>query len=129
MTDDQGLQGSSRLVIQVYPVVEVPDLPDLERKDWFLVEAATFDTEPITAFFQAGTVSGFSGCNTYTDSYQSDGSSLTISDITTTQVACDDDSTTRENSYLADLGSVNGYVVQGQQLTLTGAQPITFMEQ
>ena len=45
------------------------------------------------------------------------------------QMACDEEATTRENAYLADLVSVNGYVVQGQQLTLTGAQPMTFMEQ
>jgi heat shock protein HslJ len=129
VTDDEGLQGNSNLAVQIYPVVEAPDLTDLENKDWFLVEAATFDVDPLTALFQAGTVSGFSGCNTYTGSYQSDGSSLTISDITTTQLACDEDSITRENSYLANLGSVNGYVVQGKQLTLTGAQPLTFMEQ
>jgi heat shock protein HslJ/PKD repeat protein len=129
VTDDQGLQGSSRLAVQIYPVVDVPDLPDLEGKNWSLVEAATFDTLPITAFFQSGTVSGFSGCNTYTGSYQSDGSSLTISGVTTSQMACDETAATRESTYLFNLGSVNGYVVQGQQLSLTGPQPMTFMEQ
>jgi PKD repeat protein len=128
VTDDQGLQGSSSLQVQIYPVVEVPDLSDLEGKTWSLVEAATLDVEPITAFFEGGTVSGFSGCNTYTGSYQSDGSSLTITILTTTQQACDEAATARENTYLANLGSVNRYVVQGNQLTLTGAQPLTFIE-
>jgi PKD repeat protein len=129
ITDEQGLQGRSSLAIQIYPVVEVPDLPDLEGKDWSLVEAATFDTLPITAFFQGGVVSGFSGCNTYTGSYQSDGAGLTISGIITTQLICDEAATNRESTYLFNLGSVNGYVVQGKQLSLTGPQPMTFMEQ
>jgi len=128
VTDEQGLTGNSSLAIQIYPVVEVPELPDLEGKDWSLVEAATFDTVPITAFFYDGTVSGFSGCNTYTGSYQSDGSSLTISGIVTTQLACDEAATTRESTYLFNLGSVNGYTVQGKQLSLTGPQPMTFMD-
>jgi heat shock protein HslJ len=128
VTDDQGLQGSSSLAIQIYPVVEAPDLSDLEGKTWSLVEPATFDIKPITALFQAGSVTGFSGCNTYSGSYQSDGSSLTISGLATTQAICDEAATTRENTYLANLGSVNGYVVQDKQLTLTGAQPMTFME-
>lgn len=129
VTDDEGLQGSSNLAVQIYPTVEAPDLTDLENKDWFLVEATTFDMQPITAFFYNGTVSGFSGCNTYTGSYQSDGSSLNISGVTTTQIACDEAATTRENTYLSNLGSVNGYVVQGNQLSVTGPQPMTFMEQ
>jgi heat shock protein HslJ/chitodextrinase len=126
VTDDQGLQGASSLPIQIYPVVEAPDLSDLEGKNWSLVEAATFDVEPITALFEGGIVSGFSGCNTYNANYQSDGSNLTISNLTTTQAVCDEAATTRENKYLANLSSVNGYVVQGDQLTLTGAQPLTF---
>jgi len=128
VTDEQGLQGSSSLAIQIYPVVEAPDLPDLEGKDWGLVEAATFDTLPITAFFQSGTVSGFSGCNTYTGSYQSDGTNLTISGIVTTQLICDETATIRENTYLVNLGRVTGYLAQGDQLTLAGPQPMTFME-
>jgi PKD repeat protein len=126
VTDDQGLQGSTSLPVQIYPVVEAPDLSDLEGKTWSLVEAANLDIEPITALFQGGTVSGFSGCNTYTGAYQSDGSSLTISGLTTTQALCDEAATTRENVYLTALASVNGYVVQGDQLTLSGAQPLTF---
>jgi PKD repeat protein len=126
VTDDRGLQGSSSLAIQIYPVVEAPDLSDLEDINWSLVEAGTLDTQPITALFQGGTVSGFSGCNTYTGSYQSDGSSLTISGLTTTQIACDEAAAARENSYLANLGSVNGYVVNGNNLNLNGAQPMAF---
>jgi heat shock protein HslJ len=128
VTDDPGLQGSSSLPIQIYPVVEAPDLSDLEGKTWSLVEAAILEVEPITALFQGGTVSGFSGCNTYTGVYQSDGSSLTISGLTTTQALCDEDATARENAFLAALASINGYVVQDDQLTLTGAQPLTFTE-
>jgi heat shock protein HslJ/chitodextrinase len=129
VTDERGLQGSSTLPIQIYPVVEAPDLSDLEGINWSLVEAAQLDVQPITALFQGGTVSGFSGCNTYSGSYQSDGAGLTISGITTSQMACDEAATSRETAYLANLGSVNGYVVQGNQLTLTGVQPMTFMEQ
>jgi heat shock protein HslJ len=128
VTDDQGLQGSSSLPVQIYPVVEAPDFPDLEGKIWMLVEAATFDTQPITAFFGGGTVRGFSGCNTYNANYQSDGSNLTISNLTTTQAVCDGAATTREAQYLASLGSSSAYQVQGDQLTLLGPQPLTFTE-
>jgi hypothetical protein len=43
------------------------------------------------------------------------------------KLICDEAATIRENTYLVNFGQVTGYLAQGNQLTLTGPQPMTFM--
>ena len=67
--------------------------PSLDGTQWVLTAmvpaVAGTDTVAVSARFDAGVLSGHSGCNTYRTSYQQDGVELTIGqDIATTKIAC-----------------------------------------
>jgi len=84
-------------------------------------------SETITADFGAdGALSGFSGCNTYNGTYQtSDDGSMTITDVATTRKACDEAAMTVEGQYLAALGQVATFVIDGDSLNLRDASGAT----
>ena len=71
------------------------DAGELEGATWLLVEGgqleAPLDGVTVTAQFVEGTLSGSSGCNTYTTMYELDGSSLSVApEIASTMRACGD---------------------------------------
>ncbi len=64
-------------------------------------------------------MSGESGCNTYTTSYEVDGTSLTIgSEIAGTRMACPPAETAVERAYLQRLPQVSAYRISSSTLTL-----------
>ena len=80
----------------------------------------------VTARFEDGTLSGESGCNTYSPSYEVDGTSLTIgSEIAGTNMACPPAETAVERAYLERLPQVTAYRISNGTLTLlNGDQPL-----
>lgn len=77
----------------------------------------------VTAQFEDGTLTGHSGCNRYSTTYEVDGGSLTIgADIAGTQMACPPPQTAVERAYLARLPLVARYEIDGDMLTMTDDQ-------
>ncbi|GMU80060.1 MAG: hypothetical protein AMXMBFR46_28470 [Acidimicrobiia bacterium] len=73
----------------------------------------------ITARFEDGTVSGSTGCNEYSGSYEVDGRSITIGPLRTTRRACVDAAAGKQESdYLAALELARSFSLDGSNLTL-----------
>ena len=88
-------------------------------------------TESITADFGAdGSLSGFSGCNTYNATYALSGDDgISITAIAGTQKACEDEAMTLEGQYLAALEQAATWTLSGDTLTLrdsSGSTQVTY---
>ena len=98
----------------------------LEATTWTLVDGADLDAldgVTVTARFEDGTVSGSSGCNQYTTTYELDGSSLSLApEIAATRRACPDAEMAVERAYFAALVDVASYAIEGSSLTLLDAE-------
>ncbi len=101
----------------------------LEGQTWLLSSYAGQDGEQIEALpqtrvtitFAEGEVSGSGGCNNFFGPYEVNGSELSIGLLGSTMMACVDDVMAQETGYLANLGAVAGYQIDGEQLHLLGA--------
>jgi heat shock protein HslJ len=86
----------------------------------------------LTANFGAdGKLSGNSGCNTYTSSYQLEGNKITIGPAATTRMACEPAVMEQETQYLAALQSAATYRIDGSKMemrTADGALAATFQK-
>jgi heat shock protein HslJ len=80
----------------------------------------------ITALFEGGTITGSSGCNTYSAGYTINGNQITITAPSGSQIACEDDVMAQEATYLAALTNVSSYQVSGQALTLSGTANLVY---
>ncbi len=80
-----------------------------------------------TISFSKSTVSGSSGCNTFTGGYTVSGTTLTIGQLASTQMACGPVETAVETAVLTRLGKVAGFTVAGDKLTLTDASDATLL--
>lgn len=92
--------------------------------DATLKELASPDAGPVVVslVFADGQVSGTSGCNSYFGTYEADDDgSLSIGALGGTEMACEEPLMTLESAYLAALGGVVGFSVDGGVLTLEGA--------
>jgi heat shock protein HslJ len=96
----------------------------LEGPTWTLVAGPELGVPlgdvSVTATFEAGTVSGSSGCNTYTAPYEVDGSGLSFAEeISATMMACGDAETAVETAFLGLLPRLASYSIDGDTLTLS----------
>jgi len=84
-------------------------------------------TSTISAAFAAGgALSGFAGCNQYNATYATSGADgLTITNVATTRMACDEKAMTLESQYTAALAKVATYSLSGLTLTLRDADGAT----
>ena len=116
-----------------------PALASLEGTSWTLasyrnpegVLAALLDGTEITAAFVDGKLAGSAGCNSYSAAYERQGEALTLGPAVTTRKACAEPQgiMEQEQAYLAALGSVSGYRIQGEGLEwldAAGAPVATF---
>jgi heat shock protein HslJ len=81
-------------------------------------------TTSITAeFSEDGNLSGSSGCNNYTTTYESDGSNITInmSQAASTMMACPEPIMAQETAYMQALDQATTYEVNADTLTLFDA--------
>jgi heat shock protein HslJ len=97
----------------------------LEGTSWVLDEfgpedalTAVLPDTPITLNFADGGINGSAGCNSYFGVFTQSGSSLTFGAIGSTKMACPDPTMQQENEYLAALGAVSSFTLDGDQLTL-----------
>ncbi len=92
--------------------------------DWIVVSlnGNPIETQnvPTLTFTESGNVSGEGGCNTFGGTYSTDGNGLTLSGLTTTLVACDEDTVNaQERAYLEALNLTGLYILDGDTLTLS----------
>ncbi|MGZ8597957.1 MAG: META domain-containing protein [Actinomycetota bacterium] len=75
--------------------------------------------------FDAGVVSGSTGCNTLNGSYSTDGDpsagAIAFSGIATTKMACEPDVAEQEQAILTALDTAASYTIAGSTMTLSGA--------
>jgi len=73
--------------------------------------------------FDAGAVSGSTGCNTLNGSYSTDGDSsagaISFSEIATTMMACEPDVAEQEQAILAALDAAESYEIAGSTMSLS----------
>jgi heat shock protein HslJ len=72
----------------------------------------------LTAVFRLAKVGGSSGCNTYQGPYTTNGTVAAIGPLATTQMACAEDVTAQETSFLAALQGVARVEVRAQTVQL-----------
>jgi heat shock protein HslJ len=63
-------------------------------------------------------LSGFAGCNTLQGRYIQRGTSLALKPLATTRMACEPDVMQQEARFLQTLAGVDGYRIEGRQLSL-----------
>ena len=86
-----------------------------------VVSSAATEKANIT-FSASGTVSGNTGCNSFTGGYTVDGATVTIDgNVAATLMACEPDAQALEQQFLTALGNVTTWERSGQQVTLRSA--------
>jgi heat shock protein HslJ len=98
---------------------------------WDLVEigpTADFaNLVPTIVFAADGSVSGFAGCNSFSGSYTTAGSTLTFGPLASTKMACQRPASAVEDEYLRALAGVSVWSIGGDgRLTLQGAIPLRY---
>jgi len=76
----------------------------------------------ITMIIEGAGVSGTSACNGYGGTIERDGTSIRISALTTTEMACDEPIMASEAAYVAALAAVTAAARDGDRLTLNGPE-------
>lgn len=105
------------------------ELTSPEGVDWSLTAlydeelgelvAVPYEVEP-TLLMLDGVASGTGGCNQFSGSYELDGGSLTFSDqLSVTLALCVDPAQSIEDTYLASLNEVDGWLIDEGVLELT----------
>jgi heat shock protein HslJ len=131
-TGDGQLEISAAVAIVAAPgVAEGPpsEAPGVEipSSSWVLVEmAGTADfahVVPTLAFGTDGTVSGFSGCNTFRGIYTPDGH---IGSLASTKIACQPPASLIESDYLKALSDMGGWTLADGRLVTHGSIPLSF---
>jgi heat shock protein HslJ len=106
----------------------------LQGPVWSLTAVGTMTvpaTLHVTATFNAGTLSGSSGCNSYSAPYTLDGARLSIGPTSATLIGCPPPVARVENTYLGALAKVATYTVESGVLTLktSDSMRLTYIEQ
>jgi len=85
--------------------------------------------QPLTIRFEAGRVSGFSGCNRLVGSYSVEGDVVTLSQLAGTMMACPEPAMSLEGAFRAALGGPLRYLVAGERLSLkpNSGEPLVFV--
>jgi len=84
--------------------------------------------EGITAgliFGEGDSLSGKTGCNSFTTTYQTDGNKITIAPAASTMMACPQPQMDQESAFLSALANAKTYNVQGTILNLLDADGTT----
>lgn len=101
--------------------------PNLANSGWLLesfgapgAEAPVINGSSITLAFEGnGQAGGHSGCNSYGGPYSVQGSTLKFAEISSTLIACDDQTITdQEKDYLNALRTAGRFTVDGEFLTI-----------
>jgi heat shock protein HslJ len=105
---------------------------ELPGTSWVLVEMdgaePVADAAPTLAFAEDGTVSGSTGCNTFSASVTIDGTSLEFGPLATTRMACTDPAVNeQEQAFLLAMEDVTSYTIDADgRLVLEGDGELAF---
>lgn len=98
--------------------------PNLDATRWNLVElnghAPLVDTS-LTIAFEDGGVGGNSGCNSYGGTFEVEGSSIVLSGLVSTLMACVEPVNAQEAEFLRALSEAASYEIVGGRLTIKDA--------
>lgn len=101
------------------------DAGTLEGQPWVLTSGIDVPQDVAVAWpsatFEDGTVSGSTGCNQLSGPYTVDGDSLELGQLAQTQMACAPPADRIEQSYVAALGRVARWRLDGEELVLSDA--------
>ena len=77
----------------------------------------------ITVVFDGDSIRGSGGCNSYQGVYRTDGASIGVGPLISTQAFCDDPAgvSDQEINFLSLLGTVDEFVMSGDELVLRAA--------
>lgn len=78
----------------------------------------TGSSRPVTTRFEAGQVSGFSGCNNFTGSYTIDGDRVTFGRLAATMMACPEPEMAFESAFHEAFSGTLRYSIRADQLSL-----------
>jgi heat shock protein HslJ len=101
-----------------------PVTPDslLVNRQWYLkaIEdtAAVPGSEPTAYFASDGTLSGYTGCNTYFGRYTASGDQITITGLSSTAAACPEPQLSQETVFLQGLSQAQSYEVLDTRLRI-----------
>ena len=100
------------------------DVSSLEGVPWVLT--AGIDVEGWEAFapsatFEAGRVTGSTGCNSYGGPYTVDGETLELGPLTQTRIGCPPPASEVETTFVAALEEVAGWRIEDEELVLIDA--------
>jgi heat shock protein HslJ len=123
--DQLSVAGSDKTILAVYKV----ESQDLSGTSWEptsynngkqAVTGVLAGTTLTADFGKDGTLSGNSGCNTYSGGYKVNGNKITIGPLASTMMACSDPAGVMEQEaqYLAALQSAVTYQIEGNVLQL-----------
>lgn len=108
----------------------------LEGRVW-VVDKMSIDgtmTAPVPgatplANFNDGGIGGTAGCNVYNGAYEAEDGSMSIGHLVTTMMYCEEPAGTMEQefAYLELLELVDSFVVDGDQLTLSGGDTVLIL--
>lgn len=115
-------QGGELNFTRVKPVADLA----LEGTPWVLNtfvmgEAASslLAGTTITASFDAGVVSGMSGCNQYSGSYTLEGDQMKVGALAATKIACPNEILEQESNFITMLETATSFMIEGTRLTIT----------
>ena len=126
---DQLVEVSSEVVGTVGAEQPSAETPALEGTSWQLVSYVSADNETVAAvpdvdatiMFQDGSVSGSSGCNSFSGGYTVDGNQISMGEMATTLMACPEPLMLQEQGLTAALGGAATYAIEGDTLQLIDA--------
>ncbi len=109
----------------------------IEGSTWKLVGLPGHDSSalggakrPVTARFEAGRISGFSGCNRFMGGYTVDRDKLVIGTLAGTMMACPEPEMALESAFQRALAGTFRFAISDDRLTLTpvSGSPLTFQK-
>lgn len=138
LSDHRALAGCCRIVAAAGAATTAPTTTALsiDGATWRLTALRGLDAkalrvgeEPVTARFQEGRVSGFSGCNRFFGGYTLDGDRIAIGQLAGSMMMCPEASMTLEHALTGSLAGTFQYAIAGQTLTLrSGTEPVLTFE-
>ena len=122
------------LLVTACNIIQKPTDTLLEGTSWELVyvqKHLVADGITITAAFQDGAVSGSSGCNSYSGSYETDGKEISFGPLVSTLMACMDPDNVmeQESQFLAWLQEAQTFSVNQGELMIfrPDGEALTFL--
>jgi heat shock protein HslJ len=125
LPDGRFLAGCCRI-----PATEANDAAtvSLEANSWRLASLSGKESNelaglerPVWTRFEAGRISGFSGCNNFMGSYTVEGDRVTLGQLAGTLMACTEPAQSIDNVVRAQFAGTLRYEIIGSQLSLTAA--------